>query len=134
MKVYTSYFARAGKLIQANVTPIGIALYPPKFFYGSSISCLAPKRYMLNDKLSEEEYTQLYIGDVLSKINIPILKDTMLRMSNEKDIALLCYEKPGEFCHRHIFSRWWLEETGELIEEWGVKIEERKPDIQRSLF
>ena len=34
-----------------------------------------------------------------------------------KDIALICYEKPGEFCHRNIV-REWLKEFGYKVEEY----------------
>jgi hypothetical protein len=40
-----------------------------------------------------------------------------------KDLVLLCYEAvpPGfggeALCHRRVFARWWLEQTGEVIEE-----------------
>lgn len=28
-----------------------------------------------------------------------------------EDAVLLCYEKPGDFCHRHLVSQW-LNENG----------------------
>jgi len=38
-----------------------------------------------------------------------------------KDIVLLCYEDirkgADNWCHRTVFSEWWKERTGELIEE-----------------
>lgn len=33
------------------------------------------------------------------------------------DIALLCYERPGQFCHRRLFAAWWQERTGQQIPE-----------------
>jgi hypothetical protein len=32
-------------------------------------------------------------------------------------VILLCHEAPGEFCHRHLFARWWREQTGQEIPE-----------------
>ena len=35
-------------------------------------------------------------------------------------LVLLCHEPlyvPGQWCHRTLFSEWWLEQTGELVEE-----------------
>ena len=34
-----------------------------------------------------------------------------------KDIALVCYEKPSDFCHRHLVAKW-LKENGYNVEEW----------------
>jgi hypothetical protein len=43
----------------------------------------------------------------------------------------LCFEdltKPGLWCHRQIFARWWTEETGEAVPEL-------EPDVrQEQLF
>ena len=34
-------------------------------------------------------------------------------MSDNRDIALLCFEKPSDFCHRHLVASW-LNETMHL--------------------
>ena len=34
-----------------------------------------------------------------------------------KDIALVCYEKPNDFCHRHLVGKW-LRENGIECREW----------------
>ena len=38
-------------------------------------------------------------------------------MAAERDIALVCYEKPEEFCHRHLVADW-LRKYGHDIKEW----------------
>ena len=35
----------------------------------------------------------------------------------ENDIALICYEKPSDFCHRHLVAEW-LNQNGFKCEEW----------------
>ena len=42
--------------------------------------------------------------------------DEILNLS-EGDIALVCYEKPGDFCHRHLVSSWLPYEITEYIYE-----------------
>lgn len=32
-------------------------------------------------------------------------------MSKGKDVALVCYETPQKFCHRHLVAKW-LEDAG----------------------
>lgn len=124
MEIYTSYFAKTAALKAKGIIPIAISLYPPKWFQGSSIPTLAPKRYMLDDSLSEEKYTQLYVNDVLDKLDIGFLFKTIEALAYGKPVALLCFEKPGDFCHRHIVADWLKEKTGLCIEEY--KFEEAK--------
>lgn len=118
MEIYTSYFARQGKLREAGIVPIGIALWPPKFFQGLHLQYLAPKRYMMKDEVTREQYIQMYYRDVVGHLNPAQVIADIERMSQGKDAALLCYEKPGDFCHRRLFADWMLRETGLEIKEW----------------
>ena len=40
-----------------------------------------------------------------------------VRPAKSDEFALICYEKPSDFCHRHLVSEW-LKERGFDIEEW----------------
>ena len=31
--------------------------------------------------------------------------------------VMLCYEKPGDFCHRHLIADWITKNTGITVEE-----------------
>ena len=37
--------------------------------------------------------------------------------SQDEDIVLICYEKPGDFCHRHLVANW-LRHQGYPVEEY----------------
>ena len=50
MKVYTSYFANSKKLAAAGIKVIGVALYPPRWFYGFSMKNVAPTPSILYAK------------------------------------------------------------------------------------
>jgi uncharacterized protein (DUF488 family) len=39
----------------------------------------------------------------------------------DTDIALICYEKPSDFCHRHLVSKW-LNENGYDCIEWNENL------------
>lgn len=76
----------------------------------------------------------MYLNDVLSKVNPQELIQTIQRFSNGQDVALCCYEKPGDFCHRHILAKWLTEKTEIEIKEFGV-VERKEPKYeQASLF
>ena len=49
MKIYTSYFAKAAILRKAGIVPIGVALWPPRFFRGISMKQVAPRRRIYQD-------------------------------------------------------------------------------------
>lgn len=135
MKIYTSYFAKAATLRQAGIVPIGIALWPPRFFRGVSMSQVAPRRYMLNDQLTDEEYTSMYRNDVLRLVDARAFVRQLEEAGHGMDVALCCFEKPGDFCHRHILAQWLTEQIGIEVKEYGVsdKPEAPKPE-QASLF
>ena len=52
-------------------------------------------------------------------------------LSGGKDVALCCYEKPGDFCHRHILAKWITENTGIEITEFGV-VEKKEPKYEQA--
>ena len=136
MKIYTSYFAKAAILRKAGIVPIGVALWPPRFFRGISMKQVAPRRYMLDDRLTDEEYIRMYRNDVLRLVDARSFIQDLERASQGMDVALCCFEKPGDFCHRHILAKWLNEQTGIEVSEFGVaesKQETPKPE-QQSLF
>lgn len=135
MKIYTSYFVKAATLRQAAIVPIGIALWPPRFFRGVSMSQVAPRRYMLNDQLTDEEYISMYRNDVLRLVDAQSFVRQLEEAGHGMDVALCCFEKPDDFCHRHILAQWLTEQTGIEVKEFGVsdKPEAPKPE-QASLF
>lgn len=133
MKIYTSYFAQVAKLRNAGIVPIGIALYPPKYYHGSHIQWLAPKSFMLSG-LTDEDYEKKYRELILDNINLRLLESTLMQMGEGRDVALCCYEKPGDFCHRHIFAKWFEEKTGIKIEEFGTAMAQHPRPVQSSMF
>lgn len=134
MKIYTSYFGNYRKLEAANIKMICVALGKPRYYDAPQIIEVAPRKYMLDDKWTYEEYTNMYLNDVLAKVNPQELIQTIQRYSDGKDVALCCYEKPSDFCHRHILAKWITNNTGIEVKEFGV-VEKKEPvTVQASLF
>lgn len=131
MKIYTSYFAKAKALTDLGIVPIGISLYNPKFFNGPAIRFLAPTRDMLSDSITTQQYIDKY-KDICDKIDMSLFRTLCTQFSQGKDIALCCYERPEDFCHRHLFADWVKEKFGYEIEEYVFqeptpKIKKEKP-------
>jgi uncharacterized protein YeaO (DUF488 family) len=57
-------------------------------------------------KIGIEEYIDMYYRDVLSKYTVDNILWSFEQMSGGKDVALVCYEKRGVFCHRHLIIMW----------------------------
>ena len=61
-----------------------------------------------------EVLDQLDAANVIKELN------NLVSNVNGKDIALICYEKPSDFCHRHLVAEW-LNQNGFKCEEWRSK-------------
>lgn len=134
MKIFTSYFGNSRKLKEAGVNMICVAIGKPRFIAGiPQMLNVCPTRYMVSGPCSHVEYLKLYDRILASQDANQVVKQIEM-LSGGKDVALCCYEKPGDFCHRHILAKWITENTGIEITEFGV-VEKKEPNYeQASLF
>lgn len=119
MNIYTSYYGNMRKLKKDGIVPVAISAGIPKYFNGDSLSYLAPRGNMLH--MTEERYTPEYMK-ILEKVDINRLREDIKIISTingGKDVALLCYERSGDFCHRRLFAKWLEEKTGYKVKEYG---------------
>lgn len=123
MKIYTSYFAML-RYLPENIVPIAICGKSPQWYDGFQYKKLAPK-YDFFMKWKENHDNDYYIKcfneQVLKDLNA---KEVLLELSEligfnnrHNDICLICYEKPTDFCHRHLVANW-LKENGYDVEEF----------------
>ena len=107
--IYTGYFARM-KYYKGPC--YSIARYTPKGINCGHCAYFYPTKELLDDwkqgKITQEQYIERYKSETLDKININHLKCALSK--HYEDIYLLCYEKPMDFCHRHIVAKWLREE------------------------
>ena len=111
--LYTSYFAKLKKLPK-HIIPISICGKAPAWYTGLQYKKLAPK-YDFFMKWKETHDNDYYIKcfneQVLSKLDfysvyeeLHALADTVA--SGDYEICLICFEKPTDFCHRHLVANW----------------------------
>lgn len=120
--IYTSYFANIRNLPD-SFEPVSIARWPPKWFKGHVFPYLAPPddiltKYKRNG--DKDYYVREYCCRVLDLLNPDGVVRNLHAMTNKSNIALLCYEKPGDFCHRHLVTDWLVEHGIECL-EWNGK-------------
>lgn len=126
--IYTSYFAKL-KSLPENIIPISICGKAPDWYKGLQYKKLAPKYgFFMEWKKNHDNdyYIKCFNEQVLDKLNaLTVMRDLIdLVNSTEdhigKEIALICYEKPSDFCHRHLVAEW-LKKNGLQCEEWDCK-------------
>lgn len=126
--IYTSYFTKLKELEKHNIIPISICGKAPDWYKGLQYKKLAPKYgfFMEWKKNNDNDYyVEHFQKEVLDGLDateairdlINMLPD---RAGGYKDIALICYEKPSDFCHRHLVAEW-LNQSGFKCEEWRSK-------------
>lgn len=56
-----------------------------------------------------------------------VVRELLQMCGEDKEPCLICYEKPGEFCHRHLVAAW-IRNAGFEVREWNNNIlkEEQK--------
>lgn len=122
--IYTSYFAKLRKL-SPHIIPISICAKAPDWYKGFQYKKLAPKYdfFLEWKKTHNDDYCiKCFKEQVTDKLNAT---DVILDFSKifygfnvrEDDICLICYEKPTDFCHRHLVAKW-LNENGYPCKEW----------------
>lgn len=119
--MFTSYFANIENLPK-DVVPIAISQKVPAFYRGRRFIKLAPKESILQEwKETHDDITYIdqYTTMILNRLipsDVVFELEKLTGTSSEK-ICLLCYEKPKDFCHRHLVSDW-LRKSGFNCKEY----------------
>lgn len=117
---YTTYFANVRNLPK-DVVPISIAGKAPDGWNALQYKKLAPKLWFFKEwkeSHDDESYVRNYKREVLDKLDADKVWRELKHMSHGAPFALVCYEKPGDFCHRHLVSDW-MNRHEYTMEEFG---------------
>lgn len=125
--MYTSYYSTHG----TNRNAVAISVKPPEWYAGVTYPILAPTwdlvRAIKSGRITEREYTTEYLKLIKKRGASPYR--TLADLG--ENAILLCYEKPTDFCHRHIVATW-------IEAELGIKVPEistiRKPTLVDEIF
>ena len=133
--IYTSYFAKL-KFLPAHIIPISICGKAPDWYKGLQYKKLAPKYDFFmkwKENHDNDYYVKCFKEQVLNKLDVirtlhelhgllpyEVKVDIKSSVWSNSDwhIALICYEKPTDFCHRHLVADW-LHENGIECKEWN---------------
>jgi hypothetical protein len=125
--ISTSYFARL-----AHITnPVSIANKTPYYYTGPTYPKLAPPWGIVHsykyDNMSREAYTRCYHDMILDRLDRnQVVEELYALYPNVRQVTLLCYETPLQFCHRQLVASWLL--------AGGIEVRElvfTKPTVKR---
>lgn len=121
--IYTTYFAKL-KSLPKDIIPIAICAKPIPGFQCAIYKQLAPRfdfysKYKVDG--DESDFITCYNEQILKSLNpAKVVADLYYAAGKgycDGDIALVCYEKSTDFCHRHLVAEW-LRANGYLCEEF----------------
>lgn len=107
MRVYTSYFANWRKFPEGAV-PIAVCRGVPHWFQGKVCYTLAPDWKTVQGmrcSATRKQFVIRYCAYLNTLVKSMVLQE-LAELSEGKDVVLLCYEKPTDFCHRHLIADW----------------------------
>ncbi len=104
--IYTSYFAKLKELEKYDIIPIAICAKAPDWYKGLQYKKLAPKYgFFMEWKKNHDNdyYIEHFQAEVLDKLKVAnTVQELLYRIPNWYEVenfALICYEKPSDFCH-----------------------------------
>lgn len=113
MRILTSYFGISRKIASLHPDWVQVAICGKMMFPWSGLryAKLAPKPgfFMEWKKSHDNDFYVMHFNDeVLSTLDRDDVKRELADLAggDDKTVVLMCYEKPTDFCHRHIVSRW----------------------------
>lgn len=109
IEIWTGYYAN----LPEDIVPVSIAGRAPDGWKGLEYKKVAPKKWFFmewkknRESLTDDYYVRNFNEYVLGALDpVDIIKDLLTITSGAVRIVLVCYEKPGDFCHRHLVHDW----------------------------
>ena len=139
MNLFTSYWSnpalRKTDAVKVSISR-GIPRWPLPFSYRAA-RLLAPSRKTFELR-SDQAFEESYLAE-LEAAGVAKITDLLTRISDEeggRPLVLLCWEKPGEICHRRQFAAWFEARTGIVVPELEScgRSRSSRQDAQGQLF
>lgn len=122
--IYTGHYANRN--VNSGFSKIRISVSTPKEYkYDDKWLSIAPDWYTLlkpykEGLIDDAEYTRRYLGQ-LERQKERILSEFRALQEKHPNAILLCWCRPGAFCHRRLLAGWLEKQTGIVIPEYGHK-------------
>lgn len=118
-KLYTSYFGnvarinrcldKLGKYEFVRICFVSISRFPPPGFVRHILKEVEPSESLLrlakSKAITSKEYDEVY-REQLKYVNFHDIETKIINLGPTDFIIFLCYEKPEDHCHRHLFAEY----------------------------
>ncbi len=134
IKLYVSHFGKYKQLKAAGVAVVSIARFNPKWAKDLEGWCtsLAPTGDMIKLPVGEE-YDRRF-KEILAKRNPHTMyAEISKRNPRHEMVALCCYEKDWNECHRKLVAEWFTK-AGYECSEFGMTVRKGPKVTQTELF
>jgi uncharacterized protein DUF488 len=124
VRLATSYYAAGERIRHSGMLGVGISVGKPPWplpYPHTFLDSAAP--YGLLQVADQETFEARYV-ERLDRIGVDHFRDEFSVIATEHDaqgLALLCFEKAGEECHRRLWAYWWERQTGEHVPELAAE-------------
>jgi hypothetical protein len=138
IELYTSHW-RSPLLADVDAQIVSISRGEPRWrlpFRFRRLRQLAPGTEAWSHKADREAFENAYQRQ-LQEIGAEPILERLEEIGAGKPAILLCWErldKPGEWCHRQLLSRFLLDEAGIVLPELGTGMLAKRPDTPDGSF
>lgn len=96
---------------------LGKPKWPLPYEIAAEVDALKPFGLL---QLAGDEFDEAYRRR-LDHIGVDTIRAALAEIAAEHGgpLVLLCWERPGEHCHRRTWAAWWEDRTGETVPEVG---------------
>jgi Protein of unknown function, DUF488 len=135
IEVYTSHW-RSPLLEEADSQIISISRGEPRWrlpFRYRRLRELTPndEAWAMKDI---REFEKAYL-DQLASLGADRIVERLEEIGSDRPVVCLCWERPGEFCHRRVLAGYIERETGRHVPELEAGMLAKRPDApQQALF
>lgn len=114
ISIYTAQMSQWRLLKKMGVTLLDVTIK-------TGVKAFAPRWEDLmaykNKEMGEEEYTRIYLARM--KKSKQLFPEAWNALKDNPSIGVMCYCKPNQFCHRHLFKQL----AKDYLEEEGITVE-----------
>jgi hypothetical protein len=122
MRLATSRYSNPA-IVECGLVPVGFTQgnvrFPLRYNLAGNLRQIAPARDMLG--ISDRAVFEPLYRARLDTVGVVEITGLLHDLSpTAPGFVMLCFEDvriPGVWCHRLVFAQWWLDQTGEVVEE-----------------
>ena len=125
-EIFTAPFTALEALKKAGIRAVAISRFLPDFAKGMDhFIKLAPSEKLLSDfkegLVSQQAFTAVYAATTLTEFPTIqcIYPELLAQFGGKQDLALVCWERAGAFCHRRIVAEVMYYANGFPVVEWS---------------